>query len=430
MNGEILKQFLVSLGFGVDEGSLKKFNKAIDNAYVRVGLFAGAIKTAAAGIFAGISKISSDFEEMGYQYRIIAPAINKALLLRRALLDAYKGAGINIVSAVQNSVKFNMSLAKTKFQLEAVYKSVGMKFVPMLTKQMDEFRKKVSANMPKIIAFLERIVRFIFKASEAVTALGMRLWSMLSRVWEALVNLDQATGGWSTKIIALIAAWRLLNLSFLATPIGMVITGVLALLALYDDLMTWKEGGESLFDWGNPAVQTILGVVSAVIGAIAIFKTAMVAMSAYRTLMLGVTVVTAAFKTVMTALRIAMLFGMLNPIGLTITAIGALIGLVTLLITKWDVIKEGVGKFFNGIGGKVMDLFGGEGGDINVNRPSATLGSSPSSAGVSGVKQDVKQETNIIVQGNSDPRATAALVAGQQDRVNFNLARNMKGAVQ
>jgi hypothetical protein len=58
MTGEVIKQFLVGLGFGVDDSSLKKFGKAIDNAYTRVALISGAIKAAAAGTFAGIAKIS------------------------------------------------------------------------------------------------------------------------------------------------------------------------------------------------------------------------------------------------------------------------------------------------------------------------------------------------------------------------------------
>jgi hypothetical protein len=195
---------------------------------------------------------------MGYQYRIIAPAINKAIILRKALMSAYKDAGINMVDAVQKSVRFNLSLEKTKYQLEGIVKATAVKFLPMLTKQMDLFRAKVSANMPKILAAMEKFVKFIFKASEGVTILTMRLFSMLGRVWELLMKLDEATGGWSTKILAIVAAWKLLNLAFITTPVGMILTGLLALLALYDDFMTWKEGGDSLFDWGKwvPAIKS------------------------------------------------------------------------------------------------------------------------------------------------------------------------------
>jgi hypothetical protein len=421
MTGEVIKQFLVGLGFGVDEGSMKKFSKAIDNAYVRVGLLAGAIKASAAATFMGIAKISEGFEQIGYEHRIIAPAINKAIILRKAMTAAYKDAGINMVQAVQQSVKFNLSLAKTKFQLEGIVKSTAMKFVPMLTKQMDVFRTKVSAYMPKILKFLERFVGFIFKASEAVTKLGIRVWSMLGRVWDLFYKLDDITGGWSSKLLLAVAAWKLLNLSFLMTPIGMVLTGMLALLALYDDFITYKEGGESLFDWGSDAVKTVVGLTTAVFGLFAAFKAIGVAMKVYRGIMILVNAVQAAFGIILAA----------NPIGLIITAIAALIGLLTVLYFKWDVIKKSFSDFFSGIGGKALSflsgLVGGGGAEIGTTvNNTAPLGSNVANNS----SQNVKQETNIIVQGSSNPEATARAVTGEQNKVNFNMTRNMKGAAR
>lgn len=438
MTGEVIKQFLVSLGFGVDEKGMAKFSKAIDNAYVRVGLLAGGIKAAAIGIFAGISKISESFEEMGYQYRIIAPAINKAIILRRALLAAYKDAGINMVQAVQASVKFNLSLEKSKYQWEGIFKSVAMKFIPTLTKQMDSFRAKVSANMPKILAFLERIIRFIFKASDAVTRLGVRLWSMFSRVWDFLVKLDQATDGWSTKILAMVAAWKLLNLAFLTSPIGMIITGILALLALYDDFMTWREGGESLFDWGSDAVKTVTAIVAAVAGMVAIFFAAKAAITAWGFATQAASAIMTVLSNVMKVVRIGILLFnaamALNPVGAIILAVTALIGLLVLLYTKWDVIKKSFTEFFSSFGGKALaalgDFFGGE-NKMNVENTTAAPTTAPlGSTTNNSSSNNIKQETNIIVQGGNNPEATARAVSGEQNRVNFDMARNMKGAAR
>ncbi|MBJ9021179.1 lytic transglycosylase, partial [Citrobacter farmeri] len=47
----------------------------------------------------------------------------------------------------------------------------------------------------------------------------------------------------------LLVAWRLLNSAFLASPIGIVMMLAGALVLLYDDYKTWKEGGDSLIDW-------------------------------------------------------------------------------------------------------------------------------------------------------------------------------------
>jgi len=417
--GDILKQFLVSLGFGVDEKQLKTFMKAVDQTVSKVKVMSAAIVGLAGGAFFGIAKISEGFEEMGYATRMIAPAINKAILLRQAMISAYKDAGINIVQAVQNSVRFNFALAKVKFQLEGIFKSTAMKFIPTLTKQMDIFRVKVSANMPKILAMLERFVKFIFKAFEGLVALGTRLWSMLNRVWDLIERIDDATSGWAVKILAVVAAWKLFNLSFLATPIGLILTGFIALLALYDDFMTFREGGESLFDWGSETVKTVVAIVSAVIGLVVAIKTAVVAMAAFKVIMTAVAAAIALVKGVVAAVGIA---AMLSPVGLIVAAVGGLIALLTVLYMKWDTIKESVSGFFSGVGGKVLDFFGGDAKQFDVS----PIGSTTSNSSA----QNVKQETNIIVNGSTDPEKTAQVIGNNQNKVNFDMVRNMKGATR
>src|SRR5690606_22906754 len=66
-------------------------------------------------------------------------------------------------------------------------------------------------------------------------------------------------------ILAVAAAWRFLNLAFLATPIGMILGLVLALGLLIDDFLTWKEGGDSLIDWSKwePAIDAAMTAIGA-----------------------------------------------------------------------------------------------------------------------------------------------------------------------
>lgn len=408
MTGELIKSFLVGLGFGVDDTSLGKFNKAIASASLRVTALYASVKVAAAGIFWGISKISEGFEQMGYEYRIISPAINKALQLRQALLSAYRAAGINITKTVQQSVLFNFSLAKTKFALEAIYKSVGVKFLPMLTKQMDVFRSKIYANMPKIQNALERFVAFIFKAFEATNILGARVWSMLGRVYDFFKMLDGATDGWSTKILGAIVIWKALNLAFLATPLGMLLTGLTALIALYDDFKVWQEGGESLINWGSQTAKIIVGITAAV-----------AALGAAIGVIIGVMRIWAAVQWLVNAAMTA------NPIGLIIVGVTALIALITALAYKMGYLKS-VGGFFSGMGTKVMDALGGS----NPALPTGMTQPAPLLPQNAGTNQKVNQETNITMIGGTDPNANAKAIAGEQSRVNFDMTRNMKGAAR
>jgi|SRR5665213_716802 len=400
MTGNVIQSFLVSLGFGVDETSLSKFNKSIASAAIRVTALYATIQVAAAGIFKGVSSITDEFERFGYEARIIAPAINKALQLRNALLSAYRAAGINITKVVQESVKFNFSLAKTKFALDAIYKSVGSKFIPVLTKQLDIFRGKIYANLPKIQAMLEKFVKFILKAFEATTILGGRVFSILGRVWDFFEKLDKATNGWSTKILAAVAAWKLLNLAFLASPLGMILTGLVAILALYDDFKTFQEGGESLFDWS---------------AAIPIFKAIADGASEFFGWLKQIWDVMTEITQAIMGLGSSNIFDSLIKSGegflSLIESIGSAIG-------KMLGVLLSAGTF----GGSLSGIFGKD------SAPGATRAPLLPQGG--GTNQRVNQETNINIQGSPDANATGKAVAGEQGKVNFDLTRNLKSATQ
>ncbi len=408
METNIIKSFLVGLGFDVDDASLAKFNKSIAMATIKVTALATAITATAAGIFKGITSISGDFEELGYSLRLVAPAVNKMLILRQAMLQAYSRAGVDLVKVVKESILFNYSLAKTKFALEAIYKSVGARFLPLLTKQMDIFRAKIFQNMPKIQAQLEKFVTFIFKAFSAVVELGTRLWSILGRVWDFFKALDEATNGWSTRIIAVIAAWNLLNLAFLATPLGMLLTGLLAILALYDDFKTFQEGGKTLFDWSSfiPVIKAVGDELKDIGGVIA-----------------------GLMSTVWQLFTVFYKLFTLDFSGLKNAWAGLGSDMIYTLGKVLTLFKD-VFSFWTSLSGWVSHLSGtiASGGNLtnygSINQPT------PLVAQGGGVNQKVQQQTNITVQGTADAHATGMAVASQQSNVNFDMTRNLKGATQ
>ena len=385
---DVIKEYLVGLGFGVDDASLAKFNKAISDSSVKVlGLYT-AIQTMAAGIFYGMSKVAQSFEQTGYELKLIAPAINKALILRQELFKAYASAGVNLVHVVQQSVKFNMSLTKTQYALKAIYSSVAARFFPLLTKQMDIFRRQIYGNMPKIQLALERFIQFAFRAFEISVDFGRRLWSILSRVYDGLVLLDHATGGWSTKVLAFVAVWKLLNLSFLATPLGMLIAGIVSLIALYDDFKVWSEGGESYFDWAKTSNQWLIGLIATL----------------------------SAIPIILNAIKIAMaavnFVSMINP---WIAALTVLAGLIAYVYSHWD---------------KISSYFGGAAPILNnITQPSASY-PALGNLGAGLTNQNVNQQTSIVVQGSADANSTGVAIAGQQNRVNYDMTRNLKGATR
>jgi hypothetical protein len=405
MNTEAIKSFLVGLGFGVDDASLAKFNKAIANASLRVTALYASIKIAAAGIFWSISKISQGFEELGYEYRIIAPAINKAMLLRREMLRAYAAAGVNLRQVVIQSVKFNLALTKTQYALKALYSGVAARFFPLLTKQIDTFRNNLYKNMPKIQNMLEKFIKFVFKAFEATIILGQRIWSILTRVYDFFYKLHQQTDGWTTYIIAAVAAWKLLNLEFLATPLGMILTGLVAIAALFDDFKTWQEGGESLFNWTKfvPVIETVSNVL----------------------------------KTVWKILN-----DIAEVIGNVVLAFYQLFhldfsGFGESLVNAFTKVIDVVKGVFDTVKGLIMTLgaLGKFGIDVFGSNPQASAVSAQRPLGTnvnnnSNTNQHVSQQTSINVSGAADAQGVASAIAGQQDRVNFNMTRNLKARVQ
>lgn len=376
MTPDVIKEFLVGLGFGVDDSSLAKFNKAIASATLRVTALYAASKAMATAVVYGISKISEGFEQLGYEYRIIAPAINKALILRRELLKAYSAAGINITKVVQASVRLNFSLAKTKFALEAIYKSVGSRFFELLTKQSDIFRKRLYDNLPRIQNFLERLVQSVFHFVDALTQFGSRVFSILGRIYDFLVGLDRVTGGWSTAILAVAAAWRILNLAFLATPLGLIITGITALIALWDDLQVFREGGKSLFNWSKaiPVIDAIGKAIGYVVD------------------------------------KTAQLVDYLSKLSIFSAIAG---------------VGEAVASFLLGPN---VAANAGAGGTAQGFLAAPMVGSNVTNN--NGTNQNVTQQTNINVQGVADAGAVGKAVSSEQSRVNFDMVRNLKGATR
>jgi len=418
MNGEVIKSFLVGLGFGVDDASLSKFNRSIASATLKVSALYAATEAMGAGIVFGLSKISEGFENIGYEYKILAPAINKALILRQELLKAYGAAGVNLNKVIQDSVRLNISLTKTKYAFDALYKGTAAKFFNLLTQQSDKFRQQIYANMPKIQHTLEAFIKSVFKAVEAATSLGLRLWSILERVYEFFVLLDNKTNGWSTIILAVIAAWKLLNLEFLATPLGQLLALGGALLALYDDLRTFKEGGKSLIDWGSEMTKIIVGMVAGVTA----LTTAIVALASVYTLWTNATKIATAAQAALDVVLNA------NPIGLLVLAVSALTAGITALDAKWNVFGGHVTGFFSSLGGKVLDFIGGGNPAANIrNAGPAGIPLSPAYGGGGSSNQSsavLHQQTNIYTQPGADA-TTIGKVSSSDTMQNFNTAGNL-----
>ncbi|WP_144156558.1 transglycosylase SLT domain-containing protein [Paraburkholderia sp. BCC1885] len=84
MNEDVLREFLVSLGFVVEESSFKKFNLAVESVTKGVMQAGLAVAATAAGIVAGVKVISSQMENLYYASQRTGATVGNLMALRYA----------------------------------------------------------------------------------------------------------------------------------------------------------------------------------------------------------------------------------------------------------------------------------------------------------------------------------------------------------
>lgn len=478
MNGETIKEFLVGLGFDIDEKGLQNFTSGITKATLAVSAI-GAAATAAAGFITkfvgdvadqydavgdladrvnttaeeimrlgyvatltgsdvnaansslenlsrtageaalGIGRGAKIFEDLGLEAKDsngelkdtsvlmaeigdrikdmgrgeqlavlsklgIDPTMINALTtdvsgLAEEFDALYKAAGVDANKAAEQAGEFNDSMDRMKMTFNAIKSAVGLKFMGQIKNGIDALRKFMTENMPKIINAVSPVIDMTLRIAEAFITIATRIGSVVGAIIGWLARVNDATDGWAGYILAAAAAWKYLNLSFLATPIGMILSLVAAIALLVDDFLAWKEGGDSLIDWGKweAEIQFATDIV----------------------------------------------MGLKDVIANAFTAIFAAIdSVVSLLTGDFDRAFRAAGEMVSSIG----RVFG-----IGKEAKAPALAPSPqAAAAVAGGNQSVSQKTEIVVQGSSNPEATARAVAGQQNRVNADMARNMRGAAR
>ncbi|AIR63517.1 hypothetical protein LH23_23470 [Cedecea neteri] len=78
--------------------------------------------------------------------------------------------------------------------------------------------------------------------------------------------LDGSTQTVIATVAGMIAIWYGLNTAFMASPIGLVLALATSIGLLYDDYMKWRDGGESLINWGrgNPVLELASAMIDGV----------------------------------------------------------------------------------------------------------------------------------------------------------------------
>jgi len=305
--------------------------------------------------------------------------------------EMVKASGFSANQAVKDADNYRDELGKLQTAMGLIGKTVASQLFGRLSKSTESLRRMIVDNMPKIIAVITRVVEEVLYVAKIFTTAGARIFNVIYGVIEILGKVNEAMDGWLLKIGLAILAWRAFNMAFLLTPIGQVLALAAAVALLIEDFYVWTQGGESLINWDKwkPGIDLAMN---------AIYE----------------------LKDLFTAL---------------FTTIFAYVDFIVKLLHgdfagAWFAIKEVVMGVIETIS-RAMGFLASVGNLKSVFSSAATsdaslLTPSPSAAAsLGGSSQNVTQKTDIIVQGSTDPAATGRAVAGQQDRVNADMTRNL-----
>ncbi|OUH59662.1 hypothetical protein AZ026_001165 [Klebsiella pneumoniae] len=162
-----------------------------------------------------------------------------------------KAIGYNADVAAVSSNKFMTSLRSFGLMAGMARDKIGSSLADGLAGSLDRLRRQILENFPKIEGTITAGVKGVLWFGEIIGRVVYRLIQLTGDI----INWWKSLGTETRQVIevfgALMIAWRLLNSAFAMSPIGRVIMLGAALIGLYDDYRTWKEGGQSLIDWGK-----------------------------------------------------------------------------------------------------------------------------------------------------------------------------------
>ncbi|HDZ2037310.1 TPA: hypothetical protein ACN7M2_005399 [Klebsiella pneumoniae] len=174
-----------------------------------------------------------------------------------------KAIGYNADVAAVSSNKFMTSLRSFGLMAGMARDKIGSSLADGLAGSLDRLRRQILDNFPKIEGAITATVKGILWMGEAVGRIVYRLIQAAIDIKSWWKGLNDDTKVLIETLGGLLVAWRLLNSAMLASPVTWVLALAGAILLLYDDYKTWKEGGKSLIDWKSwePAITLALNAI-------------------------------------------------------------------------------------------------------------------------------------------------------------------------
>lgn len=211
-----------------------------------------------AAIFTGVGqKLSGMPYYRANQYaQMLGIDENTMMAMRRGVGDfsgqysaMAKAIGFNADQAALSSNRFMTSLKSLGEMAWMARDKIGSNLADGLAGQIDNLRKKIIENFPKIEVTITKVIKGILWLGEIVGRVAFRIVDGVGDIIEWWGKLDAETKTLIEVIGGLVVAMRILNSTFWKSPIGLITGLIVALGLLWEDYKTWKEGGNSLIDW-------------------------------------------------------------------------------------------------------------------------------------------------------------------------------------
>ncbi|EFU8777898.1 lytic transglycosylase [Salmonella enterica] len=225
-----------------------------------------------AAIFTGVGqKLSSMPYYRANQYAQMLGIDENTLMAMRRGVGSFSGQysamakaiGFNADEAARSSNKFMTSLREFGTMAGMARDKIGSNLAGGLAGSLDMLRRHILDNFPRIEQTLTKAIKGILTLGDIIGRLFFRLIEGTSSLITWWQSLDKQTRELISLFGALTIALRILNSTFWMSPIGLITALAAGIALLWEDYQTWKEGGDSLIDWGKwkPEVDASLKMV-------------------------------------------------------------------------------------------------------------------------------------------------------------------------
>ncbi|WP_395490366.1 hypothetical protein ACG1VR_05065 [Cedecea davisae] len=174
------------------------------------------------------------------------------------------GLNFDADAAAKQSEHYQASLYRLETVFDVLREKAGAGLAEKLAAPFDTLTNTILVSFPKIEPTFNQVIAVVGDVANVVGSAINGTIGWITQIIEWWQLLDDSTQTVIGAVGGMIAIWYGLNTAFMASPIGLVLALAASIGLLYDDYMKWRDGGESLIDWGawKPVLDLATSMIS------------------------------------------------------------------------------------------------------------------------------------------------------------------------